>query len=188
MIKGGILKKWWFWVAAVVIIVIGITTAYISAKTSSNSYKTFKDHKGNHNRYQDSRQIRMKEYSLNEEATSEGMKMKITAIQKSNGNSQDKPREGMQYIIVSVNIKNTGKSSLPVKLTDFQMRDDFDETAGAISTSINADTQLKSGDIAPGAEVNTSIAFEEPSDTSNLTMLYKDDFSDNRKLLRFKVQ
>ena len=69
-----------------------------------------------------------KVFGINEPVKYKGLELSVTKVEKSNGDDFDKPKDGMEYVIVTVKYKNTGAESLqfPVFIS---IRTDKDEVS-----------------------------------------------------------
>ncbi|WP_207705525.1 DUF4352 domain-containing protein [Hathewaya massiliensis] len=108
-----------------------------------------------------------KEFAANETVELKGMHLSITKVEISNGSDFDKPKEGNEFVIVSVKIQNSKG-----QITDESF------------TTINQDTALNSGELAPNGEITGTLAFEAPKGDKGLKLLYKDNiFKEDEQII-----
>ena len=104
-----------------------------------------------------------------------GMRLSVTDVQKSNGTEFEKPKSGMEFVIVTVKIENKGKDTIAYNPLYFKVKNSKGQINQQTFTTIDQDTTLNSGDLAKGGEVTGTIAFEEPKDDKDLQLQFQDD-------------
>ena len=104
-----------------------------------------------------------------------GMRLSVTDVQKSNGTEFEKPKSGMEFVIVTVKIENKGKDTIAYNPLYFKVKNSKGQITDETFSTINKDTALNSGDLAANGEVTGSIIFEEPKDDKNLQLQFQDD-------------
>ncbi|MDI6604042.1 MAG: DUF4352 domain-containing protein [Thermoanaerobacteraceae bacterium] len=127
-------------------------------------------------------------YNVGETAKVNGAEMTVTKVEKSNGTEFDKPKDGMEFVIVTVKIKNGGKDKLSYNPFYFKMQNSKGQITDETFSTINQNTALKSGDLAVGGEVEGSIIFEEPVNDNGLVLQYQDNIFNKEAKLQFKLQ
>ncbi|PEY30760.1 DUF4352 domain-containing protein [Bacillus cereus] len=103
-----------------------------------------------------------KEYSVGETIKLGDHRLTVTDVKKSNGGEIDKPKQGNEYVIVSVNIYNGGKEDIPYNPLDFEMRNSKGNITRMTLSMVNQNTALSSGQLAPNGQVAGTIVFEQP--------------------------
>ncbi|QSZ27545.1 DUF4352 domain-containing protein [Aceticella autotrophica] len=127
-------------------------------------------------------------YNVGETAKFNGAEMTVTKVEKSNGSEYDKPKDGMEFVIVTVKIKNAGKDKLSYNPLYFKMQNSKGQITDETFSTINQNTALQSGDLAIGGEVEGSIIFEEPINDPGLVLQYQDNIFNKEAKLQFKLQ
>jgi len=127
-------------------------------------------------------------YNVGETAKVDGVEMTVTKVEKSNGTEFDKPKDGMQFVIVTVKIKNVGKDEISYNPFYFKMQNSKGQITDEGFSTVNQNTALQSGDLAVGGEVEGSLIFEEPVNDNGLILQYQDNIFDKGSKLRFKLQ
>lgn len=175
-------KKIWFWILVVIIIgVIGGSKEDSSAqsdtpvKTDSlevqNTVDTAQDVKVD-NEVKDN-------YLLGEIAELKELNIQVTGVEYSSGSEYDKPKDGYEYAIVNLAIKNVSDSSQSYNVYNFSVQNTNGQIENQTFSTINSDTALGSGELAPGGIVSGSIIFEVPTNDNGLKVLFSDNiFSD----------
>lgn len=177
--KKAFYKRWWFWVIAVVI-VIGIGS--IGGGDTQTSTSDTKKPQQTAEKAEEKKETN-KVYAIGEEAKYKDVSITVTNVKRSNGGDFDKPKSGNEYVVVSLKIKNMGKNKISYNPFDYEMKNSKGQINNTGITLVNTDTALNSGDLAPGGEVEGSIAFEEPKGDNGLVLIYKGNlFSDNEHL------
>lgn len=125
---------------------------------------------------------------LNESATYKNTKITVTGINKSSGSDFDKPKDGMEYVVVTVKYENVSASAtISYNPYDFKMQNSKGQITDKTFSIIDTDTALSSGDLAPGGEIEGTIVFEQPKNDAGLILIFTGSiFSDSTKL-SFKI-
>lgn len=125
-----------------------------------------------------------KEFAANETIELKGMHLNVTKVERSNGSDFDKPKEGNEFVIVSVKIQNKGTEKLDYNPFYFKIQNSKGQITDESFTTINQDTALNSGELAPNGEVTGTLAFEAPKGDKGLKLLYKDNiFKEDEQII-----
>lgn len=108
----------------------------------------------------------------------QGTVITVTKFEKSKGSDFDKPREGMEYVIVSIEIVNNSNKKISYSPLDFKMQNSKGQINDIAFTIVDSDTALNSGELIPKGEVEGTIVFEEPINDLELTLIYQPNFWD----------
>lgn len=168
-----------FFALLVLLICIGKSNSSKSSSSKSTSGESTIQSK-------DSKAQTKEFYNVGEAAKAKDVQITAEKISKSAGSEFDKPKDGMEFVIVTVKIKNCGNSKISYNPLYFKMQN----SKGQISDctySVNSNTELQSGDLAAGGEVEGSITFEEPTGDKKLILQYQDDAFSNDVKLQFKL-
>ncbi len=154
--------KIWFWILMVIIIGAAASGGDSSSTTGQNAMPVNTDSQPNDTDIQQSssneKTADVKEvYLLGEVAELKEVSLQVTGIEYSQGSEYDKPKADYEFAIENGN----------------------GQIESQAFTTINSDSALGSGEIAPGGAVSGSIAFEVPKNDSALKLLFSDNiFSD----------
>lgn len=97
----------------------------------------------------------------------------VTKVSKSDGSDYDKPqKDGDEFVIVSVTIKNTGNDKVAYNPMYFKMKNSQGQITDEAFTTVNQSTLLQSGDLSAGGNVSGDIDFEESKGDSGLILQY----------------
>ncbi len=114
-------------------------------------------------------------YKIGDVAQLSGYSIQVTEVQKSSGSDFEKPKDGYEFVIVTVRIKNSGADTVSYNPFDFSMKNSRGQIENQTITAIDSNTALSSGELAPGGLVSGTIAFEEPKDDAGLELIFQKD-------------
>ena len=100
----------------------------------------------------------------------------VSKVAKSNGNDFDKPKAGHEYVIVTVEINNSGKENISYNPFDFKMANSQGQIVDQAFTTLDSDTALQSGELTTGGKVSGTLSFEQPAGDKGLQLHYTPDF------------
>lgn len=175
----------------IIIIIIGIIGAVNSSGNTSPSSSSSQP-SGSNNPTQstptNNNATKLKDsYAVGETAKYKDVEMTVIKVDKSNGTEYDKPKDGKEFVIVTVKIKNNSSKNLAYNPFYFKMKNSKGQIEDGTFSTVNKDTALNSGDLASGGEVEGTVIFEEPVGDNGLILQYQDNvFMDNAKL-QFKI-
>lgn len=121
-------------------------------------------------------------YAVNEDVKLNDAIIKVTKVEKSNGSQYDKPKDGMEFVVVTVSIKNDGKNEISYNPFDFKMQNSKGQITDETFTTVNNSTALNSGNLAGGGEITGTIAFEQPKNDSALVLKYKGNMFSSKEV------
>lgn len=125
-------------------------------------------------------------YKVSQTVKINDISMTIDKIKISNGIKSDRPEEGKEYLIVTVTVKNGGKSKIHYDDGDFQMQDSKGEVNNCVTTTIDEDQTFKGGELAPNREVTGTITFLSVKDAKGLSLNYNGDIF-GHTIVHFKL-
>lgn len=180
--KKTVLKKWWFWVIVAVVLIIII--AAVSGGGSKNGTAVSSSSSAEP---KTSTALADEVYAVGQTASIDNCEMTVTNVKKSAGGEYDKPqKDGSEFVIVSVTIKNDGKDNLAYNPYYFKMKNSQGQITDTTFTTVDQSTALNSGDLASGGSVSGTIVFEEPKNDAGLILQYQDNVFADGTLLQFK--
>ena len=176
-------KKWYIILIIVIVALAAIgSQANKNNSSSSNNSTSSSSSSSSSNKESDVKES----YKVGEEITFDKHTLKVNDIKKSAGSEYDKAKEGQEFVIVNVTITNNGDEKISYNPFDFKMQNSQGNITNHTFTTVNNDTSLNSGELAPGGKVSGTIAFEEPKDDKELVLIFKANvFSD--KELKIKL-
>lgn len=173
-IKKPFYKKWWVWVATIFIVaIIATSCGDDEAKPASTEPKAEK---------KESKKEEKTEFGINEPIEFQGRILEVTDVKKSDGDDFDKPKEGKEYVIVTVNITNNSDDKISYNQFDFKMKNSQGQIEEPALSIIDNDTSLSSGELAAGGNVSGTIVFEQPKDDEQLELIFSPSFWSNKEV------
>jgi hypothetical protein len=127
-------------------------------------------------------------YNIGDSVDLNGKVVTVVSFKKSNGGDYDKPKEGMEYVIVSLKIKNNGTDKITYNPYDFEMQNSKGQITSMALTTVDTKTALSSGELASGGEVEGTVTFEEPKDDSGLVLIYQANILDEDEVIKFNIK
>ncbi|MBU3183120.1 DUF4352 domain-containing protein [Clostridium psychrophilum] len=124
-------------------------------------------------------------YGINETVKSNHTTVTVTNVKKANGGDYDKPKSGMEFVVVTVLIKNIGTGEIIYNPFNFKMQNSKGETTDEAITSIDSDTQLPSSSLASMREITGTLVFEQPIHDTDLVLIYRGSLLSNN--IQFKL-
>lgn len=101
----------------------------------------------------------------------------------SEGKDYDKPKEGYIFAIVTLKKNNVSNDTLMYDEFDYKIQNDKGQILDHSITSFGK--RLGNGELAGAGEVEGTITFEVPKDSTSLTFLY---YPESEALLKFKLK
>lgn len=122
------------------------------------------------------------EYNQGEEARLGNGAITVTKVQRSQGNSWDKPKAGKEYVIVTITIENKGKENLDYNPWYFKLQNSQGQQESMTFTTIDQDTSLQSGQLISGGKITGTVTFEQPKGDTGLVLIYNDSIWSSKEL------
>lgn len=110
-------------------------------------------------------------YGMNEPVVVKDVEYTVTNVEYSNGDEWNVPADGKNYVVVTVQINNNSDSKVSYNMLDWKMVNSSGQEDSETFTTLYQDSQLNSGDLAPGGTKTGTLIYEEPVDDS-LKLLY----------------
>ena len=122
------------------------------------------------------------EYNQGDAATLGDSVIKVTKVERSQGNDWDKPKSGKEFVIITVSIENKGSGKLSYNPYDFKLQNSQGQQESIAFTTTNNDTALSSGELVAGGKVSGTIAFETTKGDKGLSLIYSDSILSSKEL------
>jgi hypothetical protein len=126
-------------------------------------------------------------YSLGDKVDLNGTIVTVKEVEKSLGNDFDEPKEGMEYVIVTINIQNGSNDTISYNPFDFKIQNSNGQITDMAFSIIDSDTALESGELAPGGTVEGTIVFEEPIDDPALVLIFQPSFWFDDEVVKIRL-
>lgn len=189
--KGGCLKGGLIVVLALIAIIIIFSIANGGNKSTPTAVTTTSSGSAASSAIassQESASSQQTVFGVNQPVKNDSVELTVTKVQRSNGSEYDKPKSGMEFVIVTVKYKNVGKSdTLAYNPYDFKMKNSKGQITDETFTTVNQDTALNSGNLAPGGEIEGSIAFAQPKGDKGLILQYTGNIFKTDSQIDFKL-
>jgi len=157
-VKKPFYKKWWVWLI-VVVIVIGFAAGGGDddgpKKVEEASTDVSNDEESEDAASED--EIENKEFGVGEKVELDGQVVEVTEVEKSEGNEFDKPAEDNEYVIVHVSIENNSDEEISYNPFNFKMKNSNGQIEDQGLITIDNDTSLSSGELAPDGNVSGTL-------------------------------
>lgn len=118
-------------------------------------------------------------FSMGDLITYDGVDYKVMKVRTSKGNYYKTPKEGYEFVIVTVYIKNNTGDKIPYSYVNWTMSNSVNEEKDVMFTSINANDALYSGELVIGGIKIGSMMFEQPIKDSKLRLNFYDLMKDD---------
>lgn len=131
---------------------------------------------------------RQKEFKQNEVATYKDVDYSIVNVEKTQGSSEYiKPKDGYEYVKVTIRIENKSDSKISYNALDWQMvnADGVEDAWGTFTA--DDDNTLSSGELDAGGKVEGVLVWEEKIGDDNLRLRYYDSLVDDKYTIQFTL-
>lgn len=118
-------------------------------------------------------------FSMGDLITYDGVDYKVMKVRTSKGNYYKTPKEGHEFVIVTVYIKNNTGDKIPYSYVNWTMSNSVNEEKDVMFTSINTNDALYSGELVIGGIKIGSMMFEQPIKDSKLRLNFYDLMKDD---------
>lgn len=168
----------WLWIIAVTIVVAIVA---VNSEESNENNQSYEETPTNQTAVAPVAQNTTnepvsKEYKIGDTIQLGDNVLTVNEVSKSQGNDFDRPKSGMEYVIVKVTIENAGTKNIRYSPFDFKVANSQGQITDRAFTTIDSDTSLESGELAPGGKVSGTIAFEQPKDDEKLQLQFEPNF------------
>lgn len=107
----------------------------------------------------------------------------VIKVDKSAGSEWDKPQSGNEFIIVHVKVENAGDGNISYNPFDYKLKNSNGQITDQTFTTIDNDTSLSSGQLAPGGVVEGTIPFEAPVGDAGIQLIYQPNIFNDSKII-----
>lgn len=123
-------------------------------------------------------------FHVGDNVDSNGTIITVTKFTKSSGGDFfNELKEGMEYVIITINIKNSTDRTVSYNpFFDFKMQNSKGQITGPAFTFADQKTALSSVELVPNGEVSGTVTFEEPKNDPGLILLYQPFLSEAIKI------
>lgn len=97
-------------------------------------------------------------------------------------------KEGMEYVIVTIHIKNNSSDTISYNPFYFKMQNSKGQITDTAFTAVDNESALASGELAAGGEIEGTISFEEPKDDTGLILIYQANILNENEVIKFNIK
>lgn len=174
-------KKAWFWIVIVIIIAIGGQSKQ-AEKVGEN--KNSESNGSSQIQNKESKKEEKTEFKVGDIIAFDGKELTVEKVERNwnSGNSYLKPKDGKEYVKVSVKIENKSETEMNYNVFEFKAEDSNGAAENADMQTYSLPDSLGSGDLVKGGKKSGSMIFEVPAGSS-LKLHYQPSFWSNKKVI-----
>lgn len=127
-------------------------------------------------------------YNIGDSVDYKGVVITAKSFKKSNGSDFDKPKDGMEYVIITIHIKNNSSDKVSYNPFYFKMQNSKGQITDTAFTTVDSQTALASGELTAGGVVEGTVSFEEPKDDAGLVLIYQASILNENEVIKFNIK
>lgn len=113
-------------------------------------------------------------FKIGETINYKNVKFTVLSVKTSMGTKYKKPKEGNQFLIITIDFVNKSKDDYTYNANDWTMTNSLGEESFKVITPINAKDALYKGKLVVGGSKTASLVFEQPIGDLDLKLNYYD--------------
>lgn len=157
----------------VILVMTFLSWIFVSViDTTFESAKTFFDNNNFHFEYNFENEL-YSTYSLNEDIKLNDRVINVEKAEKSQGDENYKPKDGNEFIFVTVSMKNISMYDILYNCDNFVLFDEDKNEYESDYSKIKSNTTFTKGSIESGSVFTGILCFEVPKESQNLTLQYE---------------
>lgn len=174
-------KKDWFWIVIVIIIAVGGQSKQ-AEKVGEN--KNPESNGSSQIQNSEKKKEEKTEFKVGDIIAFDGKELTVEKVDRNwnSGNAYMKPKDGKEYVKVSVKIENKSETDMKYNVFKFKAEDSNGAAESADWQTYSLPDSLGSGDLAKGGKKSGSMIFEVPAGSS-LKLHYQPSFWSNKKVI-----
>ena len=174
-------KKAWFWIVIVVIIAIG---SQYKQPEKVGENKNSGSNGSSQTQNSEKKKEEKTEFNVGDIIAFDGKELTVEKVERNwnSGNSYLKPKDGKEYVKVSVKIENKSETEMNYNVFEFKAEDSNGAAESANGQTYSLPDSLGSGDLVKGGKKSGSMIFEVPAGSS-LKLHYQPSFWSNKKVI-----
>ena len=174
-------KKAWFWIVIVVIIAIG---SQYKQPEKVGENKNSGSNGSSQTQNSEKKKEEKTEFNVGDIIAFDGKELTVEKVERNwnSGNSYLKPKDGKEYVKVSVKIENKSETEMNYNVFEFKAEDSNGAAESADGQTYSLPDSLGSGDLVKGGKKSGSMIFEVPAGSS-LKLHYQPSFWSNKKVI-----
>ena len=174
-------KKAWFWIVIVVIIAIG---SQYKQPEKVGENKNSGSNGSSQTQNSEKKKEEKTEFNVGDIIAFDGKELTVEKVERNwnSGNSYLKPKDGKEYVKVSVKIENKSETEMNYNVFEFKAEDSNGAAESANGQTYSLPDSLGSGDLVKGGKKSGSMIFEVPVG-SQIKLHYQPSFWSNKKVI-----
>lgn len=174
-------KKAWFWIVIVVIIAIG---SQYKQPEKVGENKNSGSNGSSQTQNSEKKKEEKTEFNVGDIIAFDGKELTVEKVERNwnSGNSYLKPKDGKEYVKISVKIENKSETEMNYNVFEFKAEDSNGAAENADMQTYSLPDSLGSGDLVKGGKKSGSMIFEVPAGSS-LKLHYQPSFWSNKKVI-----
>ena len=174
-------KKAWFWIVIVVIIAIG---SQYKQPEKVGENKNSGSNGSSQTQNSEKKKEEKTEFNVGDIIAFDGKELTVEKVERNwnSGNSYLKPKDGKEYVKVSVKIENKSETEMNYNVFEFKAEDSNGAAENTNMQTYSLPDSLGSGDLVKGGKKSGSMIFEVPAGSS-LKLHYQPSFWSNKKVI-----
>ena len=174
-------KKAWFWIVIVVIIAIG---SQYKQPEKVGENKNSGSNGSSQTQNSEKKKEEKTEFNVGDIIAFDGKELTVEKVERNwnSGNAYLKPKDGKEYVKVSVKIENKSETEMNYNVFEFKAEDSNGAAESADGQTYSLPDSLGSGDLVKGGKKSGSMIFEVPAGSS-LKLHYQPSFWSNKKVI-----
>lgn len=129
-----------------------------------------------------------KTFEQNETVEYKGVKYTVVKVEKSNGKQYNEPKDGYEFIEVTIKIENTSEEKYSYNSYYWKMENSQGQELDESMLYLNEyDDALGTGDLKKGGVVTGKLGFEQPKDDKKLYLNFYDNIFDEDYSFQIKI-
>ena len=174
-------KKAWFWIVIVVIIAIG---SQYKQPEKVGENKNSGSNGSSQTQNSEKKKEEKTEFNVGDIIAFDGKELTVEKVERNwnSGNSYLKPKDGKEYVKVSVKIENKSETEMNYNVFEFKAEDSNGAAENADMQTYSLPDSLGSSDLVKGGKKSGSMIFEVPAGSS-LKLHYQPSFWSNKKVI-----
>ena len=173
-------KKAWFWI--IIVVIIAVSSQYKQAEKVGENKNSGSN--GSSQTQNSESKKEKTEFNVGDIIAFDGKELTVEKVERNwnSGNAYLKPKDGKEYVKVSVKIENKSETEMNYNVFEFKAEDSNGAAESADGQTYSLPDSLGSGDLVKGGKKSGSMIFEVPAGSS-LKLHYQPSFWSNRKVI-----
>lgn len=175
-------KKAWFWVIVAIFVVLIGSQSKQAEKVGEN--KNSGSNRSSQVQNNEPKKEEKTEFKVGDIIAFDGKELTVEKVERNwdSGNTYMKPKDGKEYVKVTVKIENKSETEMSYNVFEFKAEDSNGAAESADGQTYSLPDSLGSGDLVKGGKKTGSMIFEVPAG-SQIKLHYQPSFWSNKKVI-----